>query len=81
MIVRPNAESSPNWSDSKDAMNGHSVKFHGDFRNPTPMNGANVHHGGGNAGFGFATDPTGVVDYPRPNPTLPGLPGINGEGV
>jgi hypothetical protein len=81
MIVRPNADSMPANSKSPDATNGHAMDCDKNFTRPTPMSSSNVHGGGSNRGFGFAQDPTGENDYPRPDPILEGLPGFTGDGL
>jgi len=81
MIVRPNADTMPANSKSTDATKGHPMAADTNFRRPTPMTASNVHGGSPNRGFGFAQDPTGENDYPRPDANLAGLPGITGDGL
>jgi hypothetical protein len=81
MIVRPNADLMPSNSKSGDTVAGHAMDADTNFRRPTPMTASNVHGGGSNRGFGFAQDPTGENDYPRPDAALEGLPGFGGPGL
>lgn len=81
MIVRPNADSMPDNSKSPDALNGHAMDVTLTNSGSQPMDCSNVHGGLANRGYGFATDPSGENDYPRPDNDLDGLPGITGDGL
>ena len=81
MIVRPNADKMPANSKSTDTVAGHKMAADSTFTRPTPMTGSNTNRGQANGGFGYATDPTGENNYPRPDAELPGLPGFGGQGL